>query len=154
MNSSNTTHDIFGNTTESDTSINPNGLYGQINMDRSGLMVFKVTLPILMPLGLILNALTFFTMRRPALRNLTTCVYLSYLSVADSLCLLVQGSRRAALAFWGVNIDVLTRCILFPYISSHTVQIPSWFLIITALDRYNQVSHVLFFVYLIIFINT
>ncbi len=63
-------------------------------IDMSGLWVYRLTLPVLVPLGLVFNTLTFLTMQRPGLKGLTTCVYLSYLSIADSCCLLIQVSRE------------------------------------------------------------
>ena len=55
--------------------------------------MYRIILPVIVPVGLVCNTLAFFTVRRPALKSFSTCVYLGALALADNLALATQVRR-------------------------------------------------------------
>ena len=97
-------------------------------------------LPIIIPLGIIGNTLSFLVMMRPHNRKVSCCVYMASLAVADNVMLINAGY------YWYIT-DIArrpwfrTECYLFGYLF-HVFSLASAMLIvILTIDRFIAICH-------------
>ena len=97
-------------------------------------------LPIIIPIGLIGNTLSFLVMMRPHNRKVSCCVYMAALAVADNVMLINAGY------YWYVT-DIArrpwfrTECYLFAYFFHVFSLAGAMLIVILTIDRFIAICH-------------
>ena len=90
--------------------------------------------PILVPIGLIGNTLSFLVMIKPNNRKMSTCIYMAAISINDNVMMIL------AVYFWLISVQKVYQvnhfvCGLEVYLSSVTMQNSTYQVIAMALDK-------------------
>ena len=109
-------------------------------------MTFKVAkwmgdywFPVLVPLGLIGNTLSFFVMIRPSNRKVSTCIYMAAISVNDNLVLLLALHAWLATAT-NIHDWHSFECKMSVYLAYTSLQIATYQVLVMTIDKYVAVK--------------
>ena len=95
--------------------------------------------PILVPIGLVGNTLSFLVMIRPNNRNISTCIYMAAISVNDNIMMC------PALQDWLVGTVFvrewyLLECVLHTYLHAYSLQCGTYQVLAMTLDKYIAIK--------------
>ena len=99
----------------------------------------KYWFPILVPIGLVGNTLSFLIMIKPSNRKMSTCIYMAAISMNDNAVMLLAGHRWLAsvIQFYKRN---LTECSFKPFLVK-TASLNSTFLVVAmTIDKYIAIK--------------
>ena len=103
------------------------------------IFIMKYWFPILVPIGLVGNTLSFLIMIKPSNRKMSTCIYMAAISMNDNAVMLLAGHRWLAsvIQFYKRN---QTECSLKPYLVK-TASLNSTFQVLAmTMDKYIAIK--------------
>lgn len=99
--------------------------------------------PMLLFVGLVGNSVSLVMLRRRSLRSLTTCFYLSCLSVADLFCLCfgLFPVFLLTVTSGSINARAWMDCKLMDFLTYLSTDISIWIVVTMTIDRYISTCH-------------
>ena len=111
-----------------------------------GYMTFKVSsyinyywFPILVPIGLVGNTLSFLVMIRPNNRKVSTCIYMAAISINDNLMMCLALRSWVGLAIETYQIDVV-QCKIFSWLTAFAMQNSRYQILAMTVDKYVAIK--------------
>ena len=106
-------------------------------------LIWKITGPIFLVVGLCGNLLSFVVLSRKRMRVFTTSVYLRCLAIVDSLVLLFAVLRDTIYHHTNIDVGELsdTACKVFQWINYNVTALSGWILCAIAMDRLIAVKY-------------
>ena len=106
---------------------------------KTALLIMKYWFPVLVPIGLVGNTLSFLIMIKPSNRKLSTCIYMAAISMNDNAVMPLAGHRWLAsvIQFYKRNH---IECSIIPYLVK-TASLNSTFLVLAmTIDKYIAIK--------------
>ena len=111
-----------------------------------GYMTFKVSIyinyywfPILAPIGLVGNTLSFLVMIRPNNRKVSTCIYMAAISINDNLMMCLALRSWVGLVIEQYQIDVV-QCKIFSWLTAFAMQNSRYQILAMTIDKYVAIK--------------
>ena len=110
------------------------------------LMIYRIAeniatywLPVLIPIGLVGNTLSFLVMIKPSNRKMSTCIYMAAISVNDNLMMC------SALHYWLMSVMKITEwelngCGIASFVGLHAVQNSTFQILAMTIDKYIAIK--------------
>ena len=95
--------------------------------------------PVLIPLGLVGNTLSFLVMIRPYNRRISTCIYMAAISINDNI-MLFFGIHDWLIATVKIREWYLLECKISTYFSSFSLQCATYLVLSMTLDKYVAIK--------------
>ena len=142
MNISSSQVEIFSNITQQNETTTNNVFMEEV----TSMIIFKIAniiaiywIPILVPIGLVGNTLSFLVMIKPNNRKMSTCIYMASISINDNMMLLLVGN------YWLLNALKIYQvfdvdCTIVVYLILLGVQNSTFQVIAMTFDKYIAIK--------------
>ena len=95
--------------------------------------------PVLIPLGLVCNTLSFLVMIRPSNRNISTCIYMAAISINDNIMMCpAQQDWLVGTVF--VREWYLLECVIHKYLHSYCLQCGTYQVLAMTIRKYVAIK--------------